>query len=129
MAGGQLQSRVASAWRRVRHHFAVAGFVALRRWKGRLAESAGKAAKGIEWSQKYGLREVDRERQIAVKGMADQVGGQQRDAVLPDDFCGLVQRQPLLADFVWGHGVFLFVLLAAFALYALKVWYMRGKKA
>ncbi|EBX2980527.1 hypothetical protein DRM22_05880 [Salmonella enterica subsp. enterica serovar Glostrup] len=113
MAGGQLQSRGASAWRRVGHHFAVAGFVALRRRKGRLAESAGKAARGIEWSQKYGRGEVDREWQIAVQGMADQVGGQQRDVVLPDDFCGLVQRQPLLADFVWGHGAFLFVLWVA----------------
>ena len=64
-----------------------------------------------------------------MQGMADQIGGQQRDVMLPDNFCGLVQRQPLLADFVWGHGVFLFVLLAVFALYALKVWYMRGKKA
>lgn len=45
--------------------------------------------------------------------MADQVGGQQCDVVLLDDFCGLVQRQPLLADFVWGHGAFLFVLLVA----------------
>lgn len=108
-----MQSRVASAWRRVRHHFAVAGFIALRRWKGRLAESAGKAARRIEWSQKYGRREVDREWQIAVQGMADQVGRQQRDVVLPDDFCGLIQRQPLLADFMWGHGVFLFVLLVA----------------
>jgi len=113
MAGGQLQSLVASACRRVRHHFAVAGLVALRRRKGRLAESAGKAARGNEWSQKYGRREVDREWQIAMQGMADQVGGQQRDAVLADDFCGLVQRQPLLADFVWGYGVFLFVLLVA----------------
>lgn len=111
MAGGQLQSRAASARRRVRHHFAVAGFVALRRRKGRFAESAGKAARRIEWSQKYGRGEVDREWQIAVQGMADQVGGQQSDIVLPDDFCGLVQRQPLLADFVWGHGAFLFVLL------------------
>ncbi|ENZ8428684.1 hypothetical protein ACHA69_002240 [Klebsiella aerogenes] len=59
--------------------------------------------------------------------MADQVGGQQRDVVLPDDFCGLIQCQPLLADFVWGHGVFLFVLWVVFALYALKVWYMRGE--
>jgi len=113
MAGGQLQSRIASARRRVRHYLAVAGFVALRRRKGRLAESAGKAARGIEWSQKYGRGEVDREWQIAVQGMADQVGGQQRDVVLPDDFCGLVQRQPLLADSVWGHGAFLFVLLVA----------------
>ena len=113
MAGGQLQSRVASARRRVRHHFAVAGFVALRRRKRGLAESAGKVARRIEWSQKYRRREVDRERQIAVQGMADQIGRQQRDVVLPDDFCGLVQRQPLLADFVWGHGVFLFVLLVA----------------
>lgn len=110
MASGQLQSRVASAWRRVRHHFAVTGFVALRRWKGRFAESTGKAARWIQWSQQNGLGEVDRERQIAVQGVADQVGRQQRDVVLPDDFCGLVQRQPLLADFVWGHGVFLFVL-------------------
>ena len=85
MAGGQLQSRVASTWRRVRHHFAVAGFVALRRRKGRLAESAGKAARRIEWSQKYGRREVDREWQITVQGMTDQVGRQQRDVVLPDD--------------------------------------------
>ncbi|EPE4171388.1 hypothetical protein ACSILQ_000818 [Yersinia enterocolitica] len=46
-----------------------------------------------------------------MQGMADQVGRQQLDAVLPDDFCGLVQRLPLLADFVWGHGVFLFGLL------------------
>lgn len=113
MAGGQLQRRVASARRRVRHHFAVARFVALRRWKRRLAESAGKAARGIEWSHKYGRREVDRERQIAVQGMTYQVGGQQRDVMLPDDVCGLVQRQPLLADFVWGHGAFLFVLLVA----------------
>ncbi len=108
-----MQSRVASAWRRVRHYLAVAGFVALRRRKGRLAESAGKAARRIEWSQQNGRREVDRERQIAVQGMADQVGGQQRDVVLPYDFCGLVQRQPLLADFMWGHGAFLFVLLVA----------------
>ena len=108
-----MQSRVASAWRRVRHYRAVAGFVALRRRKGRLAESAGKAARRIEWSQQNGRREVDRERQIAVQGMADQVGGQQRDVVLPYDFCGLVQRQPLLADFMWGHGAFLFVLLVA----------------
>ena len=42
-----------------------------------------------------------------MQGMADQIGGQQRDVVLPDDFCGLIQRQPLLADFVWGHGAFL----------------------
>ncbi|GEM_PF-4760248 len=48
-----------------------------------------------------------------MQGMADQVGGQQRDAVLADDFCGLVKRQPLLADFVWGYGVFLFVLWVA----------------
>ena len=108
-----MQSRVASAWRRVRHYLAVAGFVALRRRKGRLAESAGKAARRLEWSQQNGRREVDRERQIAVQGMADQVGGQQRDVVLPYDFCGLVQRQPLLADFMWGHGAFLFVLLVA----------------
>ena len=113
MAGGQFQSWVASARRRVRHHFAVPGFVALRRWKGRFAESAGQAARGIEWSQKYGRGEVDREWQIAVQGMTDQVCRQQRDVVLPDDFCGLVQRQPLLAEFVWGHGVFLFVLLVA----------------
>ena len=37
-----------------------------------------------------------------MQGMADQIGGQQRDVMLPDNFCGLVQRQPLLADFVWG---------------------------
>ena len=108
-----MQSRVASARRRVRHHFAVAGFVALRRREGRFAGTAGKAARGIKWSQQYGRREVDRERQIAVRGVADQVGGQQRDVVLPYDFCGLVQRQPLLADFMWGHGAFLFVLLVA----------------
>ena len=113
MAGGQLQSRIASARRRVRHHFAVAGFVALRRWKGRLAESTGQAARRIERFQKDGRGEVDRDWQIAVQGMTYQVGGQQRDVMLPDDFCGLVQRQPLLADFVWGHGVFLFVLLVA----------------
>lgn len=35
--------------------------------------------------------------------MTDQVGGQQCDVVLPDDFCGLVQRQPLLADLVINH--------------------------
>jgi len=40
--------------------------------------------------------------------MADQVDKQQCDVVLPDDFRGLVQRQALLADFVWGMGVFLF---------------------
>lgn len=48
-----------------------------------------------------------------MKGMADQVGGQQRDVVLPDDFCGLIQRQPLTEDFVREHGAFLFVLLVA----------------
>lgn len=37
-----------------------------------------------------------------MQGLADQVGGQQRDVVLLNDFCGLVQRQPFLADFVWG---------------------------
>jgi len=85
----------------------------LRRREGELAETTGKAARRIEWSQKYGRREVDREWQIAVQGVADQIGGQQCDVVLPDDFCGLIQRQPLLADFVWGHGAFLFVLLVA----------------
>ena len=44
-----------------------------------------------------------------MQDMADQVGRQQCDIVLSDDFCGLVQSQPLLADFVWGHGVFLFM--------------------
>lgn len=47
-----------------------------------------------------------------MQGMADQVGRQQRDVVLPDDFCGLVQRQPLLADFVGAWRV-LFALLIA----------------
>lgn len=37
--------------------------------------------------------------------MADQVGGQQRDVVLPYDFCGLVQRQPLGGFYVGAWGV------------------------
>lgn len=35
--------------------------------------------------------------------MADLVDRQQSDIVLSDDFCGLVQRQPLRVDFVINH--------------------------